>query len=70
MELVHRFCYLGSHVKADDGSELEVHRHVAIARDCICISSLQRRIWKTGIRTDTKLRMMYILPILLYGAET
>src|SRR6218665_808743 len=52
------------------GSGPEVCRRVAIARDCM--SSLQRRIWKTGIRIDTKLCLFqaYILPILLYGTET
>src|SRR6218665_1921192 len=52
------------------GSGPEIRRRVAIARDCM--SSLQRGIWKSGIRIDTKPRLFkaYILPILLYGAET
>ena len=52
------------------GSGPEVRRHVVIARDCM--SSLQRRSWKTGIRIDTELRLFkaYVLPILLYGTET
>src|SRR6218665_2578930 len=70
MELVRDSCYLGSHVEADGCSDPEVRRRVAIARDCM--GSFQRGIWKTGIRIDTKLRLFkaYILPILLYGAET
>src|SRR6218665_3226381 len=70
VELVRGFCYLSSHVEADGGSGSEVRWHVAIARDCM--SSLQRRIWKTSIRIDTKLCLFkaYILPILLYVAET
>jgi len=56
---VRGFCYLGSHVKADSGrgqrSGGSLRRRVAIARDCM--SSLQRGIWKTGIRIDTKLRL-------------
>ena len=69
VELIRGFCYLGSHVEADGGSGPEVRRHVAIARDCM--SSPQRGIWKTGICIDTKLHLfkVYILPILLYGAE-
>ena len=36
------------------------------------MSSLQRGIWKSGIRIDMKPRLfkVYISPILLYGAET
>ena len=43
LELVHGFCYLGSHVEADD-AEVGLHRRVVITRDCM--SSLQRGIWK------------------------
>src|SRR6218665_4188266 len=70
VEIVRGFCYLGSHVEADRGSGPEVHRRVAIARDCM--NSLQRGIWKSSICIDMKLRLfkVYILPILLYGAET
>src|SRR6218665_3550504 len=51
LELVRGFCSLGSHVEAGWGSGPEVRWRVAIARDCM--SSLQRGIWKTGIRIDT-----------------
>jgi len=62
MEVVGSFCYHDSHVEADGGSGPEVRRRVAIARDCM--SSLQRGIWKSSIRIDTKplLFKVYILP--------
>src|SRR6218665_22015 len=71
VQIVRGFCYHGSHVEADGGNDgPEVRRRVAVTRDCM--NSLQRGIWKTGIRIGTKLRLfkVYILPILLFGAET
>src|SRR6218665_3114181 len=70
VELVHGFCYLCSPVEAEGGNGPEVRRHEAIA--CGRMSSLQHRIWKSGIRTDTKfcLFKVYILPVLLNGAKT
>ena len=54
---------LGSHEKADGWSDPEVRLHVAIARDCM--SSLQREIWKSGIRINTKLRLLKVYIIII-----
>jgi len=50
----------------------EVLRRIGIARSCINGSILERRIWKSSIRLETKLRVYqtYILPVLMYVCET
>ena len=52
------------------GSKGEVLRRIGINR--YCINMLERRIWKTSIRLETKLRLYqtYIVPVLMYGCET
>ena len=37
-----------------------------------CMKSLDRNIWRSSISLQTKIRLynVYILPILLYGADT
>ena len=48
----------------------EVIRRIALTRDCM--KALDRNIWRSSITTATKIRLYsaYILPVLLYGAET
>jgi len=45
-------------------------RRIAIMRDCM--KSLDRNIWHSKISTTTKIQLynIYILSVLLYGAET
>ena len=53
-----------------EGSEAEVLRHIAIARDCM--KAVDQNVWCTSVTTDTKLRLysVCVLPVLVYGAET
>jgi hypothetical protein len=69
VEVVQSFSYLGCLTDNSGGSEPEVIRRIAISRDCF--NSLDRFIWRSSIRLQTKVRLyrVYILPVLLYGAE-
>jgi len=68
--LVNDFVYLSSLISHEGGSEAEILRRIGIARNCF--SLLDKNIWKSHIRTDTKVLLyrIYILPVLLYGCET
>jgi len=52
------------------GSRREVLLRIGIARSCM--NMLERRIWKSSIRLETKIRLYqtYIVPVLMYGCET
>ena len=52
------------------GSRGEILRRIGLARTCM--QQLEKRIWKSGIRLDTKIRLYqtYIAPVVLYGCET
>ena len=52
------------------GSEPDVCRRIEKARSCM--KSLDRNIWRSSISLQIKIRLynVYILPILLYGADT
>ena len=51
-------------------SEHDIRKRIAIARNCM--ASLERNIWHSSISLPTKLRLyrVFILPVILYGAET
>ena len=68
--MVDAFVYLGSMIDSSGGSRGEVLRRIGIARSCM--NMLERRIWKSSIRLETKLRLCqtYIVPVLMYGCET
>jgi len=70
VEIVEKFTYLGSHLDNTGGSDAEVIRRIALTR--YCMKALDRNIWRSSITTATKIRLYcaYILPVLLYGAET
>ena len=70
VDLVDEFIYLGSLISHDEGSEAEILRRIAIARECFCL--LEKNIWRSHIYTDTKVHLYrtYILPVLLYGCES
>jgi len=61
------FVYLGCMIDSSGGSRGEVLRRIGLARSCM----LDRRIWKSSIRLETKLRFYqtYIVPVLVYGAR-
>ena len=67
VDLVNDFVYLGSLISHDGGSETEILRRIGITRDCFFL--LEKNIWRSHIRTETKVQL-YILPVLLYGCET
>jgi len=70
VEVVNAFVYLGCLIDSSGGSRGEVLRRIGLAR--CCMNMLERRIWKSSIRLETKLRLYqtYIVPVLMYGCET
>jgi len=46
--------------------------HVQLKECGSCFHTLQNNIWRSSIRLETKIRLLnvYVLPVLLYGAET
>jgi len=70
VEVVDAFVYLGCLIDSSGGSRGEVLRRIGLARSCM--NMLERRIWKSSIRLETKLRLYqtYIVPVLMYGCET
>ena len=70
MEVVEAFTYLGSTIHSTGSSEPEIRRRIGIAREYM--KSLDRSIWRSQITLETKLRLyrVYIIPILVYGADT
>ena len=57
-------------ISTSGGSRGEVLLRIGIARSCM--NMLERRIWKSSIRLETKIRLYqtYIVPVLMYGCET
>jgi len=70
VEVVDAFVYLGCMIDSSGGSREEVLRRIGLARSCMTM--LERRIWKSIIKLETKLRLYqtYIVPVLMYGCET
>ena len=70
VEVVDAFVYLGCLIDSSGGSRGEVLHRIGLARSCM--NMLERRIWKSRIRLETKLRLCqtYIVPILMYECET
>ena len=65
VEVVDAFMYLGCLIDSSGGSREEVLRRIGM-------TMLERRIWKSSIRLETKLCLYqtYIVPVLMYGCET
>jgi len=55
VEVVDAFVYLGCIIDYSGGSRGEVLRRIGLARSCM--NMLERRIWKSSIRLETKLRL-------------
>ena len=70
VEVVDAFVYLRCTIDSSGGSRGEVLRRIGLARSCM--NMLERRIWKSSIRLETKLCLYqtYIVPVLMYGCET
>ena len=70
VEVVDTFVYLGFCIDMHGGSEPDICIRIEKARSCM--KSLDRNIWRSSISLQTKIRLhnVYILPILLYGADT
>ena len=66
VEVVDAFVYLGCMIDSSGGSRGEVLRRIGIA--WFCMNMLERSIWKSSIRLETKLRLF--VPVLMYGCET
>jgi len=69
VEIVESFTYPGVNSNTMS-SEYDIKKHIAIARNCM--ATLDRNIWHSSISLTTKLRLhrVFILPVILYGAET
>jgi len=70
VEVVDAFVYLGCLIDSSGGSRGEVLRRIGLARSCM--NMLDRRIWKSRIRLETKLHLYqtYIVRVLMYRCET
>jgi len=55
VEVVNEFTYLGACTTDDGSSESEILRHIGIARNCMTL--LEKYVWKSHIRVDTKVRL-------------
>jgi len=55
VEVVDAFVYLGRLIDSSGSSRGEVLRRIGLARSCM--NMLERRIWKSSIRLETKLRL-------------
>jgi len=69
VEVIESFTYLGVDIH-NTGSTEYISKSIATARNCV--SSLGRNNWHSSITLATKLRLyrVFILPVILYGAET
>jgi len=67
--VVNEFIYLGACATCDGSSESEILGRIGIARNCMTL--LDKHVWKSRIRVDTKVRLYqtYVLPVLMYGSE-
>ena len=70
VKVVDAFVYLRCLIDFSGGSRGEVLRRIGIARSCM--NMLDRRIWKSSIRLETKLcfYQTYGVPVLMYGCKT
>jgi len=70
VEVVDAFVCLGCLIDSSGGSRREVLHRIGLARSCM--NMFERRIWKSSIRLETKLRLYqtHIVPVLMYGCET
>jgi len=70
LRLSTRLSTLESCIDIAGGSETDICRRIEMTRTCI--KALDRNIWRSSISLHTKIRLynVYILPILLYGADT
>jgi len=69
LEVVNEFTYLAACTTCDISSESEILRRIDIVRNCMAL--LEKHVWKSDIRVDTKVRLYqaYVLPVLVYGSE-
>jgi len=67
--MLNAFVYLGCMIDSSGGSRGDVLRRIGLARSYM--NMLERRIWKSSIRLETKLRLYqtYIVPVLMYGGR-
>jgi len=70
VEVVDAFVYLGCLIDSSGGSRGEVLHRIDVARSCM--NMLERRICKSSIRLETKLRLYqtYIVPVLMYWCDS
>ena len=57
VEVVDAFVYMGCLIDSSGGSRGEVLHRIGLARSCM--NMLERRIWKSSIKLETKLRLYH-----------
>ena len=69
VEVVNEFTYLEACTTCNGSSESEILRRIGTARNCMTL--LEKHVWKSRIRVDTKARLYqtYVLPVLMHGLE-
>jgi len=67
--VVNELTYLGACTTCDGSSESEILRRIGIVRNCMTL--LEKHVWKSHIRVDTKVRLYQtcVLPVLVYGSD-
>ena len=70
IEIVRKFVYLGSELKADGGADTEIKRRIALAGTAF--NKLQKIFKRHDIRLNVKLRIFNscVIPVLTYGCES
>ena len=71
LDVVERFCYLGSYVSRNADMEAELNNR--IGRATSCLGQLRKRVWenrKLRLKTKITVYKACVLSVLLYGSET
>jgi len=55
VEVVNEFTYLAACTTCDGGSDSVILRRIAIVRNCMTL--LEKHVWKSHIRVETKVRL-------------
>ena len=67
VEVVEKFQYLGMLIHESCGSSLEIRRRIELARSAF--GGLEENIWNSRIALRMKVRLYYIVPVLLYASR-
>ena len=70
IEVVRKFVYLGSEMKAEGGADSEIKRRIALAGSTF--NKLQKIMKRHDVKLEIKLRILNscVIPVLIYGCES